>query len=250
MLKQLTRAKLLWLVALLILIVFVLYRCTGGDDAAPEYQTTVAGKGDVVARVSTSGSLQAVVTVDVGSQVSGRISELKVDFNTPVKKGQVIARIDPQMFQAAVEQARANQVAAQANYMKAKVQAEEAARQAARLRALRGEKLIAQADLDTAESNEAAAKAQIAAAEGSVAQARAALNQAQINLNYTTIISPIDGVVISRDTFFNKCWGLDHVPNSRTLDQHIAQLRKRIEVNPANPSIILTVHGVGYRYDE
>jgi DNA-binding response OmpR family regulator len=58
------------------------------------------------------------------------------------------------------------------------------------------------------------------------------------------------GSVVSRDTFFNTCWGLDHVPNSRTLDQHIAQLRKRIEVDPAKPSIILTVHGVGYRYDE
>jgi DNA-binding response OmpR family regulator len=58
------------------------------------------------------------------------------------------------------------------------------------------------------------------------------------------------GVVLSRDTFFNKCWGLDHVPNSRTLDQHIAQLRKRIEIDPKNPAIVLTVHGVGYRYDD
>ena len=57
------------------------------------------------------------------------------------------------------------------------------------------------------------------------------------------------GAVISRDTFFNKCWGLDHVPNSRTLDQHIAQLRKRVEVDPKNPAIILTVHGAGYRFE-
>jgi DNA-binding response OmpR family regulator len=58
------------------------------------------------------------------------------------------------------------------------------------------------------------------------------------------------GAVISRDTFFNRCWGLDHTPNSRTLDQHIAQLRKRIEVDAKNPAIVRTVHGVGYRYDE
>jgi len=58
------------------------------------------------------------------------------------------------------------------------------------------------------------------------------------------------GVVISRDMFFNKCWGLDHVPNSRTLDQHIAQLRKRIELDAKSPVIIRTVHGVGYRYDD
>ena len=58
------------------------------------------------------------------------------------------------------------------------------------------------------------------------------------------------GVVISRDTFFNKCWGLDHMPNSRTLDQHIAQLRKRIEIDARNPLIVRTVHGAGYRYDD
>ena len=65
-----------------------------------------------------------------------------------------------------------------------------------------------------------------------------------------TLLHENRGVVISRDTFFNKCWGLDHVPNSRTLDQHIAQLRKRIEVDPKNPLIVRTVHGVGYRYDD
>ncbi len=58
------------------------------------------------------------------------------------------------------------------------------------------------------------------------------------------------GSVITRDTFFRECWGLDHVPNSRTLDQHIAQLRKRVEVDPRKPAIILTVHGAGYRHDD
>jgi DNA-binding response OmpR family regulator len=57
------------------------------------------------------------------------------------------------------------------------------------------------------------------------------------------------GSVVSRDAFFRECWGLDHLPNSRTLDQHIAQLRKRIEVDPKDPAIILTVHGAGYRHD-
>jgi len=57
------------------------------------------------------------------------------------------------------------------------------------------------------------------------------------------------GKAVTRDTFFNQCWGLEHIPNSRTLDQHIAQLRKRIERDPKNPVIIATVHGIGYRYD-
>jgi DNA-binding response OmpR family regulator len=70
------------------------------------------------------------------------------------------------------------------------------------------------------------------------------------DIKILTLLHENKGSVISRDTFFNKCWGLDHVPNSRTLDQHIAQLRKRIEVDAKNPAIILTVHGVGYRHDD
>ena len=70
------------------------------------------------------------------------------------------------------------------------------------------------------------------------------------DMKILTLLHENRGAVISRDTFFNKCWGLDHLPNSRTLDQHIAQLRKRIEIDAKNPAIVRTVHGVGYRYDE
>jgi DNA-binding response OmpR family regulator len=70
------------------------------------------------------------------------------------------------------------------------------------------------------------------------------------DIKILTLLHENRSVVISRDTFFNKCWGLDHLPNSRTLDQHIAQLRKRIEIDAKNPVIVRTVHGVGYRYDD
>ena len=86
-------------------------------------------KGKVVAKVTASGTLSAIVTVQVGSQVSGRIAALHADFNSPVKKGQLIAKIDPPLFQASVEQARANLAAAQGNLAKAKVQAVDARRQ-------------------------------------------------------------------------------------------------------------------------
>ena len=158
-----------------------------------------AGQGRLVAKVTATGTLSALVTVQVGSQVSGRIAELHADFNSEVKKGQLIAKIDPQLFQAAVEQARANLVAAQGNLAKAKAQAVDAQRQAERARALAAKKLIAQADVDTAQSNADAAAAGVQAAEGQVAQARAALNQAQVNLAYTDILSPTNGMVISRN---------------------------------------------------
>jgi len=82
LLKQLTRARLVWLIAIGLVVLFFVYRCTSGGDDAPEYTTTAVQTENVVSRVSTSGSLQAVVTVDVGSQVSGRIQELYADFNS------------------------------------------------------------------------------------------------------------------------------------------------------------------------
>src|SRR5262249_6678968 len=163
------------------------------------YETVKADRGRIIARVTATGTLSALVTVQVGSQGSGRIQQLHADFNSPVKKDQVIAKIDPALFQAAVEQARANYVAAQGNLAKAKVQAVDADRQYTRQKALFERKLVAQADLDTSQANADAARAAVAASEGAVEQNRAALHQAQVNLDYTTIKSPINGVVISRN---------------------------------------------------
>jgi HlyD family secretion protein len=121
-----------------------------------------------------------------------------VDFNSQVKKGDIIAKIDPELFKAAVEQARANYAAAKGNLEKAKAQAIDAERQFQRASALAEKQLIATADRDTAESTAAAARAQVAASQGAVEQATASLHQAQVNLDYSIIKSPIDGVVISR----------------------------------------------------
>jgi HlyD family secretion protein len=161
--------------------------------------TARVDRGHIVAKVTATGTLSAIVTVQVGSQVSGRIQALYADFNSPVKKGQRIAKIDPQLFQASVEQARANFLAAQGNLAKTKAQALDAQRQLARNRSLAERKLVAQADLDTSESSYDAAEATVQAAQGSVEQARAALHQAQVNLAYTDIVSPTNGVVISRN---------------------------------------------------
>ena len=163
------------------------------------YDTVKVDTGRIVAKVTATGTVSALVTVQVGSQVSGRIQYLYVDFNAPVKKGQLIAKIDPQLFEAATEQARANLGAAQGNLTKAKAQAVDADRQYRRSRALVARQLIAQAEVDTAQTNAEVAIAQVEAAKGSVAQAQAALHQAQINLAYTDIVSPTNGVVISRN---------------------------------------------------
>jgi HlyD family secretion protein len=176
-----------------------IWRWNAGSKPKPQMETAKVERGKIIAKVTATGTLSALVTVQVGSQVSGRIAELRADFNSTVKKGELIAKIDPQLFQATVEQQRANLVAAQGNLAKARAQAVDARRQADRAKELAAKQLIAQADADTAISNADALVAGAQAAEGQVAQAQAALNSAQVNLAYTSILSPTNGVVISRN---------------------------------------------------
>ena len=164
----------------------------------PQFVTAKVDRGDIVARVTATGTLSALVTVQVGTQVSGRLAQINVDYNSPVRKGQLIAKIDPRLFEAAAEQAKANLAAAEGNLAQAKVKAKDAVRQAERSNELFAQKLIAQSDRDTAQANADAAGANVVSMQGAVEQARAAYHEAQINLNYTDIISPTDGVVISK----------------------------------------------------
>ena len=195
------RALAYWLLAILVVAgaaAFWRFRVASRDGSF-KYETAPVDRGRVVARVTATGTLSALVTVQVGSQVSGTIASLSADFNSKVRKGQVIALIDPRFFEAAVEQARANVVAAGGNLARSQAQAVDAQRQARREKELGDRKLVAQADVETAEANADAAVAFVKANEGALAQARAALSQAQVNLAYTRIVSPTDGVVISRN---------------------------------------------------
>jgi HlyD family secretion protein len=173
----------------------------GLRDGAKEnpYLTATAQKGDLTQVVTATGTLQAVITVQVGSQVSGTISKLQADFNSNVKQGQVVAQLDPDKFKAAVEQGKANVISSQANVGKAKVAVEDAKRTLDRNRELRKRQLIAQSDLDAAETAHDSAVAQLKVNQAQVELAKAALEQAQVDLNHTTITSPVDGIVVSRN---------------------------------------------------
>jgi HlyD family secretion protein len=174
------------------------WRQHAAASAVPRYDTVAVDRGPIVAKVTATGTLSALVTVQVGTQVSGRIKEINVDFNSPVKKGQVIAKIEPALFAAALESARANYLAGQGTVTKLEAQAENAKLQYDRAEALFARKAIAQADLDTARATMRAANGDVIAARGNMQQAKASLHQAQVNLDYTTIVSPTTGVVISR----------------------------------------------------
>jgi HlyD family secretion protein len=163
-----------------------------------QYGTAPVERRHIVARITASGTLSALVTVKVGTQVSGRIQKLNADFNSQVKKGEIVAKIDPQLFEASVQQAQANYQSGQAGVTTAQASALNADKQYARTKALHDQNLAAQSDLDTAEANVATSHAGIDSAKASLAQALASLHQASVNLSYTNIVSPIDGVVISR----------------------------------------------------
>jgi HlyD family secretion protein len=163
------------------------------------YQSASLDHGPLAAKVTASGTISAIITVQVGSQVSGRIEAWYADFNTPVKKGQLIAQIEPSLFKAAAEQARANYESAKAGYDKAIANRSLAERSYARELALFEQNLAAVVDVDTAEASAGASRADVESAAAAIEQARAALDQAQLNLSYTRIVSPIGGIVISRN---------------------------------------------------
>jgi HlyD family secretion protein len=142
--------------------------------------------------------VNAVTSVNVGTQVSGRITKLFVDYNTSVKKGEIIALIDPALFQAQVDQARANLANARANVDRALATEVDAKRTWDRYKNLFDRNLVAKSQMDTAETSYLTAAASTVAAKTQVDQTAAALSLAETNLFYTKIVSPVDGVVISR----------------------------------------------------
>src|SRR5437879_4367840 len=182
--------------------------------AGPEVQVLTAPvtRGDITDSVGATGTLQAVTTVQVGSQVSGNISYLGADFNSIVHKGQVIAKLDPSLFDAQLQAARASLMQAQANFTKAqsdleraKVQLVDAQQKYTRAKELSDRNLVPQSDLDaakiavdSAQATLASQQATVAQTQAAVGQAQAAVNQNQVNLDHTIIQTPIDGIVTQR----------------------------------------------------
>lgn len=172
---------------------------SGKSQPAPVVTAAVVTRGDIVSTISASGTVEARHSVQVGSQVSGVIESLLADFNSIVRKGQVLARLDQSLYRSAIEQAQANVTKAVAELERARVTAADAETKRSRAAGLAERQLIPRNELDNATLTRDTAVSQIRSAEASVSIARAALSQAQVNLAKTVILSPIDGIVISRN---------------------------------------------------
>ena len=169
------------------------------SEATPTYSEAHVGRGAISAVVSATGTLNPINTVQVGSQVSGSIQYLYVDFNDQVKQGQIIAQIDPALFVARRAEAQANLKSAEAARDKAWISVLDTKREYERQAGLHKKKLVADSVLDAARFAYQSAQVEHELKVAGVEQARSALEREQVNLDYTTIYAPIDGVVISRN---------------------------------------------------
>jgi HlyD family secretion protein len=170
-----------------------------GGQKGPRFRTEVAAKGDIAPFFVTAGTLTPVSEVEVGSQVSGTITKINADFNSRVRKGEVLAELDLAPFRDDVEQKEANYQAAQASLEEARVALELAKKESDRNMDLFQKKLISTEDAEAAEETYKSASDEVLIAQAGVRDAKAALDSSRVDLNNAYIRSPIDGVVLSRD---------------------------------------------------
>jgi HlyD family secretion protein len=206
---------------------YAFYRQRSTRAPEPKYRTEVVDKGTVSETVTATGTISAVTTVQVGSQVSGIIQSLHADYNSPVKKGQLLATLDPTPFQLQVQQREADLQQAQVQMRNAEVQFNRSAR-------LLAEKLVPEADYDTAKATFDGMKAQ-------VDQSQAALKQSQTNLSYADIYSPIDGVVVARQYDIGQTVAASfQAPTLFTIAEDLTKMQVQADVDQSDISRVVT----------
>ncbi len=254
-----------WLIAGLVVVaiaIFAAFQFKGNDK--PQYFTAKADRGDIREVVEATGSINAVITVQVGSQVSGTIAHLYADFNSRVKKGQVVAQIDPALFHGTLLQAkadlanaRANLIAAQANLEKAKATAVQTRADYVRTASLTKEGVMSQQQLDLARANADTADAAVSAGQAGVTQAAAQVQQkeaavtvAQTNLDYTTIHAPIDGTVIARNVDVGQTVAASlQAPTLFTIAQDLTKMQVYASTDESDVGTIRTGQVVSFKVD-
>lgn len=177
----------------------VAYYFSGNGPKQNSYVTTKLEKGNITEKITASGTINPISTVNIGTQVSGSISEIYVDYNSQVKKGQLLAQIDPALFEATVAQRRAALDIAKAQVNVEKNGLVYNKKNLERIKSLNKSKYSTDKDLELAQKDYDNSIAQVALQEAQVEQAQAALNSAEIDLHYSKIVSPVDGIVVSKE---------------------------------------------------
>ena len=246
------KTRVVWLVALMAVAAAGVwaYYARSRSQPTPTVVTAAVTRGDVVETVDATGTLQAVTTVQVGTQVSGTIKALHADFNCRVRRGQVIAELEPSLFETQVEQARASMMRLEADVRRAEVQLEDAQQKLKRARELSGRELIAATDLEAAEVNARVADAALGAAQAQVVQARASLHQAEVNLGHTIITAPIDGIVISRNVDVGQTVAASmQAPTLFVIARDLREMQVKASIAESDIGRIQTGQPVSFRVD-
>jgi HlyD family secretion protein len=233
------------------LVVVLVFACQmrPKPPVAP-YRTAAVERGSVTKSVSASGTLQALITVDVGSQISGQISEVKADFNDRVKRGQVMAVIDPQTFQSRVAQETADVAAAEAGARQAEAQAANAQADFQRKKDLVAKGVYSPSVLDLAQATWLNADAAVAASKARVGQVKAILAANRVDLDRTTIVAPIDGVVVDRKINPGQTVAASFTaPVLFTIAQDLSKLQVKISVDEADVGLVREGQTVKFSVD-
>ena len=243
--------RMRWILSgIAVLIVAVASFALRGRSEDVRYQTMAVDRGDVIEVVGATGTLQAVTTVQVGSQVSGTIQSLHADFNSTVKKGQVVARLDPSLFEARLGQARANLVTARANVERSRSTVADMKQKYERSKELAAQKLVPESDLETAKANYDGAVAGLKASEAAVTQAEASVNQADVDLDHTVIATPIDGVVINRNVDVGQTVAASfQAPVLFVIANDLAQMQVNASIDEADIGRVRAGQDVTFRVD-
>lgn len=233
---QKRRRNLIFIGALVIVIVGAAYLWSRNGSDKLSYRVEKVDRGDIVVSISATGTLNAVTTVLVGSQVSGTISKIYVDYNSQVREGELLAQIDPTFLQATVSEQSANVDRAQA-------QVNEAGRNFERTKQLFEKSLVSQAELDAAITS-------LETAQASLKQAEASLERAKVNLRYATIRSPIDGVVISRDVDVGQTVAASlSAPTLFTIANDLSRMQVEASIDEADIGNVKEGQKVTFRVD-
>lgn len=215
-----------------------------------KYHTRPLERCTITQVVEASGTINPVNTVSVGSTVSGLIQDIYVDFNSQVKKGQILARIDPRNFEATVQQNQAQIANAQANVAKLQAIADYDKKMYERYKNLYAKNFVAKSELDQYKSTYYSDLAQIRAAQAQVNQYKANLKTAQTNLGYTQIIAPVDGTIISREIDVGQPVAASfQAPELFTIAQDLTKMQIEVNVSEADIGKVQDGQDVTYTLD-
>jgi len=237
-------------VLLLLLIAAAAWFLTHRQQPPPPIATAAVTRGAIVKVVASTGTLQAVTSVDVGAEISGIIATLGADFNSIVTKGQVLATLDPSLLKAAVEQARANLAQAKADVDRLRATQSVADLTLGRDRTLAAHEMLAAADLESAETDSHTVAADVAAALAKVTQAEADVKNAEVNLSKSVITSPIDGVVIARNIDIGQTVASSfNTPTLFVIAADLTKMQINANIDESDVGMIQVGQGVSFHVD-